>query len=125
VEEPVSLHHLDGPRFCAWVRSCHHDLNTRRELGDSSHSRWLEWEAGAAVHYASADRVLLKLGNHLSLVPDDLWVPDPRKGRTHRKAITDEERAGMREMRAQHRSYAEIADRFNVCAKTVERVVLA
>jgi DNA-binding NarL/FixJ family response regulator len=117
----TDLDYLDGPRFCEWVRERHPNLNLRLQLGETLARRWQNWENGAAAHYATADKLLTRLDNHLSLVPDDLWVPDP--DRRHR--LSEEDRAEMAEMAANGRSYAEIAERFGVCRKTVRRVVLA
>jgi len=62
---------LDGPALVAWIES-RWEFNFRQLGGHKVYLR--EWRAGNAACVYVADRVLLRLGLHLSEVPDDLFL---------------------------------------------------
>lgn len=73
------LEALDGPRLVAWIEAeGAHPVDLR--LG--YHARAVRhWRAGERAQVYEVDKVLTKLGLHLHLIPDDLWIEAPRKPR--------------------------------------------
>lgn len=65
---------LDGPALYAWI-------NNRREVnwlelgGYKSYVK--EWRDGQPANVYVADRVLLRIGMHLSELPDSLYLAAP------------------------------------------------
>lgn len=70
---------LDGPRFVAWLEAEGEHLGDIR-LG--YHARAVRhWRSGEPAQVYEADKVLTKVGLHLHLIPDDLWIESKRKPR--------------------------------------------
>lgn len=64
---------LDGPRFLSWLEA---DYNFDSHAhGKTIERRANRWKHGECVSVWSADRFLIKIGLHLTLVPEDIWLP--------------------------------------------------
>jgi len=66
---------LDGPLLFEFVmkRAPHIVGNRQGVLGETMSRTMARWRSGERAHYATADRVLTKLGLHLSEIPDEFW----------------------------------------------------
>ncbi len=79
---------LSGPGLYSWLLQNGLD---HIELQLGYHARMARhWRDGGTAHVYSADAVLCKLGLHLSEIPDELWIEDPRKGRRITPEMCDE-----------------------------------
>ena len=69
---PETAQWLKGPGLAAWLER--HGL-TSPSLQLGHHARRVrDWKHGGTASVQVADEVLVKLGYHLSELPDDLWL---------------------------------------------------
>lgn len=91
---PETCEYLDGPCLATWLDE-HGMESEERELG--FHARRVrEWRAGGSANVYTVDKVLVKLGLHLSQIPEDFWLEDfipPVTGRPHVYSDAFRERA--------------------------------
>lgn len=76
---------LDGPRLAAWLRA----RGVRNKDIDAGGSTLSKWASGQAVREDTADHYLVRLGLHLSQLPDDIWVTGPHKNPVRYQAVQD------------------------------------
>jgi hypothetical protein len=106
---------LDGPGLVHWLES--HGLdNPEIQLG--FHARAIRhWRAGCKASVYVADRVLIKLGLHLSEIPDDLWVQPPKRG----ELSPDHQAEIVRRVCGLGRSISAVARELDCDQKTVRK----
>jgi hypothetical protein len=68
---------LDGPRLHQWVldEEGGHMRNQEGRLGNRL-KEFRRWRDGEPANAADADVVLLKLGLHLGMVPDEIYIAE-------------------------------------------------
>jgi hypothetical protein len=67
---------LDGPRLVEWLED--HGLdNIKAQLGSSLERPIRDWRYGTAASIYTVDKILVRLGCHLSELPEDLFTDSP------------------------------------------------
>jgi len=82
---------LDGPGLVTWLES--------EGVRNPESRAFTRWKSGGAASVYAADRFLTKVGLHIHLVPDDLWIatPDtPSYKNAHKAAAKRIEKRGAR-----------------------------
>lgn len=70
---------LDGPRLVCWLEG-KGLFSMQLQVGGLAR-RVSDWKKGTTANVFTADRVLTRLGLHISEIPDELWVDSPLTGR--------------------------------------------
>lgn len=60
---------LDGPGLVEFLE--------HEGFSENQNRAFRRWKCGGAATVYAADRVLTKLGLHIHLLPDDLWIDTP------------------------------------------------
>lgn len=67
--------YLDGPGLVAWINEQEGGQLYNAEVRLGFHARrYRKWREGVRADITTADQILLKLGLHLGMVPDELYV---------------------------------------------------
>lgn len=74
------LVYVDGPRFYEWLHKVMgFDVMTElKALKPNTERRLREYKNGNPAHIDAVDRIMVALGSHISLIPDDYWIPKPK-----------------------------------------------
>jgi hypothetical protein len=69
--------YIDGPKFAAWLKAIHPELEGQwtalvGERMTKNMSAWKRGNYNATID--AADKLLVKLGRHLSEVPDEFFI---------------------------------------------------
>lgn len=110
---------LNGPRFVEWLEG--HGLeNIKAQLGSSLERPIRDWRYGTAASIYTADKILIRLGYHLSELPDDLFTDSPMVT-GFSAPIGDEKRREIKRRARAGEGTAAISRAVGVSASTVRR----
>jgi DNA invertase Pin-like site-specific DNA recombinase len=109
---------LDGPRFVVWLEE-NGLFNVNLQLGSGLERRFRDWRRGAAASVYTADRALVRLGRHLSEIPDDLFTRPPIV--SDAAPITEEQINEIVRRAEAGEAVSDIARAVGVCRATVRR----
>jgi DNA-binding CsgD family transcriptional regulator len=115
---PETAEWLDGPGFVEWLES-NGLTNVKAQMGRSYEKRIRDWKRGAMASIHTADAVLIRLGLHLSGVPDDLW----RVGRRGKSISECTRTEAVRRVLELGESAQAVARQLGIDPKTVRRSV--
>lgn len=74
---PETANYLDGQGLYAWLEENDGLEKVTERIGDGARRTLDGWKEGRAANFYTADEILIRLGRHISEVPQHLYRPDP------------------------------------------------
>jgi hypothetical protein len=107
---------LDGPKLAVWFME--QEGGNYKALGPGTERRIRHWEAGETPKVWTVDRILTERGLHLSMVPDECWLPENPHAGAFRQGLPQEMEDRIAKLIREGLTPTEIAKRTGVSART-------
>lgn len=77
---------LDGPALTEWLEARVPPEKRSEKWVKALRRRMREWRKGSMAEIYTVDEYLVRMGLHLTEIPDDFWCPNPKVSTGRRRA---------------------------------------